>query len=193
MLSLFLKKQVIAWMTSMLTALAPADRAIEAEDQSARSARIEQIAADIVDVVYDPNEKPIFGGKWQRERTAATVAVFAAEESVNFAPSVDQGLTRGDTGRSWCIMQMNIGTKKTSEGWTGPDLIKDRKKCIRAGLHALRRSYWTCSQNREDERFAAYASGRCDRGQTLVRRRSARVDWTLFKIRPTFETNDTAF
>lgn len=170
-------KIAAAWIASILTTLAPVpmDGLREHETQEERAVRIEAIAADIADVVYDPSEQPIFMGQRARERTAVVVSTFAAEEGMNFAHSVDTGKRRGDAGRSYCIMQINVGRGKTAEGWTGPELIDDRKKCIRAGLHALRRSYWYCKKNPERERFAAYTSGSCDVGRDISRRRHDRA------------------
>lgn len=175
-------KLAAAWLTSVLTALAPAPMygIVDSEEPAARAARIESIATDIADVVYDPTETPIFMGPNARNKTAAIVAVFAVEEGMNLHHSIDAGTRRGDSGRSYCIMQINVGKGKTLEGWTGQDLIADRKKCIRAGLHALRRSYWYCSRNDERERFAVYASGNCDVGRGISRRRYDRAMWRLY-------------
>jgi hypothetical protein len=170
------------WLTTLLTGLAPApmDGLSDPEDPAARTRRIAEIGADIAGVVYDPAERPIFMGPNARAQTAAVVATFAVEEGMNLAPSIDSGRRRGDNGRSWCIMQLNVGRGKTPEGWTGPDLIADRKKCIRAGLHALRRSYWACAKNPEQERFAAYASGSCGAGRSISSRRYDRAMRRLY-------------
>ena len=183
-----------AWITSILTALAPVqmDGLKDHEGPSERTARIESIAADIATVVYDPEENPIFMGPRAREQTAAVVSTFAAEEGMNLAASVDTGKRMGDNGRSYCIMQINVGRGKTPEGWTGSDLIEDRKKCIRAGLHALRRSYWACKKNPERERFAAYASGSCDKGRDISKRRYDRAMRHLHLAPPPAEIQSPA-
>jgi hypothetical protein len=86
------------------------------------------------------------------------------------------GLSRGDSGRSWCLMQIHVGKGTTAEGWSGPDLVGSREKCIRAGLHILRRSAIACRRKPVDQWLNAYASGTCDRGEVESR---ARVDMAI--------------
>lgn len=141
------------------------------ESPAERQSRIESIAADFAEVIYDPEEVPIFMGPKGREQSAVIGATFAVEEGMNLSRGVDTGKILGDSGKSFCIMQINVGKGKTKEGWTGPDLIADRKKCIRTGMRMLRRSFWTCKANPIKERFAVYASGNCVVGRDISLRR----------------------
>ena len=157
---------LIKWLTAVITFLAPVDmkhylpEAMETVDQAKE--RREQIATAIVNVVWDEDEKPIFSGKFGRARTAMLLVGIAYMES-GFRKDIDTGvgkMARGDFGKSWCPMQMNLGKKKvqrddgtwfedsaekTPEGWSGRDLVTDREKCYRAGLHAARGSILKCS------------------------------------------------
>lgn len=183
-------KIAAVWLTSVLTSLAPAPMGGKAdpnESPVARASRIESIAADIAEVVYDPSEEPIFMGPKARNQTAAMVATFAVEEGMNLSHGVDTGRILGDAGKSYCMMQINVGKGKTKEGWTGPDLIADRKKCIKAGMHALRRSFWTCKNNPLKERFAVYASGNCVVGRDISSRRWDRAMRQLYITPPPAE------
>jgi hypothetical protein len=126
-------------------------------------------------------------GPKARNQTAAMVATFAVEEGMNLSHGVDTGRILGDAGKSYCMMQINVGKGKTKEGWTGPDLIADRKKCIKAGMHALRRSFWTCKNNPLKERFAVYASGNCVVGRDISSRRWDRAMRQLYITPPPAE------
>lgn len=63
------------------------------------------------DVSYDPSEKPIFGGRYGRARTMALLLAVSLFES-GYRKDVDLNvgkLARGDGGRSWCLMQIQLG------------------------------------------------------------------------------------
>jgi hypothetical protein len=149
--------QVIAWLVAAMFAWAPPLGSRETE-----RARYTEIATDLVAVVYDPTEQPLFYGDDGRAKTALVLASIAAHEST-FRVEVDQGRKRGDSGNSWCLMQMHVGAGKTVEGWAGEDLVKDRRKCFAAGLHIAQWSFHSCKAFPLDERLSAYASGHCGR------------------------------
>jgi hypothetical protein len=135
--------------------------------------RYESIALDLAKVVYNPNSKPIFNGKYGRARTAMLMISVAFFES-GFRRDIDYGLgkfARGDKGKSWCLMQMHIGNGKTPEGWSGQDLVQDRTKCFTAGLNAMRRSFSACRKQDTLDRLSAYATGSCKDNQTESRSR----------------------
>jgi len=164
------------WMMSILVSLSPLNMKTynpnDAETPVEKKERLESIAHDIVDVTFDENEKPLFQGPNGRYKSAVLMATWASHESGAYRKSVDTGSNRGDRGGSWCIMQLHIGEKgKTTEGWTGKDLVTDRKKCILAGYHVMRSSINTCKNVPESEAMAAYASGNCEIGLNISRNR----------------------
>lgn len=146
--------QIITWLVAAMFAWTPA--------KEVDRARYTEIASDIVSVVYDPEEQPLFSGADGRARTALLLASIAAHEST-FRLDVEDGRARGDGGTSWCFMQLHIGSGKTVEGWTGPEVTADRKLCFRAGLHIARESFRMCIAQPLNEKLSAYASGQCGR------------------------------
>lgn len=161
------------WMLTMLVTMSPTGKTYnppDVEDPAATRVRLESISRDIVSVAFDEKEVPLFPGPHGRELSAVFIAASAAAESGGFLKSVDSGTKQGDHGRSWCIMQINLGKGKTPEGWHGNDLIKDRKKCIKTGYRIMRSSMATCKGNVRDS-MAAYLSGNCRVGIVSSRSR----------------------
>ncbi|MCC6596952.1 MAG: hypothetical protein IT477_10630 [Rhodanobacteraceae bacterium] len=146
------------------------------ETPDAARARYRTIAQAMVDTVLDPTEEPLYGGAWGRVRTLSVLLSIALHES-SFRRDVFLGTFRGDGGRSWCLLQLNLGTGRVPDpdpvvgSWKGSDLAADPKKCIRAGLRVARRSFRACSALHEDNRLNAYASGRCTMGHVSSQRR----------------------
>lgn len=183
-----MKSLVIAIMVSIMTSLSPPGRAIwpkEATETKAQAIeRYHEIAEAIYEVAHE--SEPLFGGSSGRLRTAALLLAVAHYES-GFRRDIDLGLARrklskygwNDYGRSWCMLQLNLGKRgndsaeTTPQGWTGRQLLDDRTKCFSAGLEAMRRSMTACSQNAPSHRLAAYASGSCDKG---MRASKLRID-----------------
>ncbi len=132
---------------------------INNEDPAERLSRYEDIASDIVEVAMDPKERPIFYGKYARERTAVMLASIAMRES-GFHRRVDTGEMRGDNERSVCIMQV-MTNMPGKFNFTAEYLLAHRKDCIRAGLAIARASQ--CTGKNLDYRFRGYASGNCER------------------------------
>jgi hypothetical protein len=171
---------LVAWVLSALIALSPyrvgdkrpvsmfrygADAT--ADDYNAR---MTSIAEDAVAVVRDAAPLPGLS-KAASLRLMLSVAFFES----GFARDVDFGtgkFGRGDFGRSWCLMQIQVGKGTVGDlvrtmpddmkGWTGDDLVKDRRKCFRAGFEMLRRSIASCSTLKPSSRLSAYATGKCD-------------------------------
>jgi hypothetical protein len=143
--------------------------------------RYAAIAHDIAAVALDPAEAPLFGGPQGRAQTALLLASVAFYESGGFRRDVDLGLgtsARGDSGRSWCLMQINIGDGTTIEHWTGRNLVEDRQKCLRAGLRRLRQSFDMCQNQSFVDRLSGYTKGRCTDGDDFSHRRLNRaLDW----------------
>lgn len=183
---------VIAWILAFMTVVAPPGRKTfytEAQETQAEAQdRYNTIAKDIVEVVYDPQTKVLFGGANGRSRTASVILSIMLHES-GFMKNVDYGVgkyAKGDQGKSWCLMQLNIGEGRTvswntkhdrpprwgddptdiSEGYTGPELIADRQLCIREGLKVLRLSFSACRGLPLDQRLRVYGSGTCEKGSS---------------------------
>ena len=214
---------VVAWLVGLLTAGAPPGRpqyepaAKETVEQAQE--RYQGIAEAIATVAYDAAEEPVEGN---RRFTAALMAAVAYHES-GFRRDVDLGIGRArlaasgwnDSGRSWCLMQINLGRKdldketadrlsaekgfavtmdsalKTREGWTGLELLQDREKCFRAGLHVLKGAVGVCHHLGRLDWLRSYASGNCSDGAnesalrmgTAIRwGRSAKNNWNDAEI-----------
>jgi hypothetical protein len=179
---------LVAWLQALMVWAAPPARFAAAqtfpgwqEMPEARLARYEKIAEDLVATVYDPAERPVFAGKLGRARTATLLLALALKES-GLAPDADKGpcyrgksgtSPRCDEGRSACILQIRVAKGTTPEGWTREDLFADRRKCLLAGLHAVRRSAGACARLGPSFILNAYASGVCGMGQQESRERVA--------------------
>jgi hypothetical protein len=188
---------VIAWILSFIVMVAPPGRTVyypaAQETKEEAVVRYNSIAQDVLEVVYDPGTKPLFRGPNGRAQTVALVLSIMLHES-GFRKDVDFALgkySRGDQGNSWCLMQHNIGTGRTlpwntkhnrapkwgdppeeiHPGYTGPELIADRKLCISEGVKVLRLSMGVCRKLPLDQRLRSYASGTCEKGgkQSAVR------------------------
>jgi hypothetical protein len=168
------------------------------ETKEAATARYESIAKDIYEVVRD--EPPLFGGKNAKARTAAVLLSVAYFES-GFNRNVDFGLgklARGDNGNSWCLTQQNVGKGKTiawnptknryakygdpveevEQGWTGVELVTDRKKCLRVALRGIRASFRSCQSYPLVERLRSYGSGTCEKGKDAsISRMAFAIKW----------------
>lgn len=172
---------LITYLLSAMLAWAPAKTHDYYASREDTTARYESIARDVAEVALDPNEAPLFGGPEGRAQTALLVASIASYESGGFRRDVDLGSgkrSRGDGGRSWCIMQVNVGNGVTAEGWTGRDLVQDRHKCIRAGLALIRESFSLCHALTLRDRLSGYTTGRCTADEDLSHRRFHRaMEW----------------
>jgi hypothetical protein len=110
---------------------------------------------------------PLFPGPEGRARTTALLVAVAYHES-RFRPDVV-----GDRGRSFGLFQLQRG---------GASNVDPAVAAPRA-LASLRASMRACRDHPEDERLAAYALGRCDRGLEASRDR-ARLGRALFAGHP---------
>jgi hypothetical protein len=155
--------------------------------------RYESIAKDLVEVVYDPNNKPVFDGPDGRAHTVAVMLSIMFHES-GFRRDVDYGdlSGRGDSGHSWCMMQIKAGKAPSKtrtwnvkydrppqfgdnpedieKGVTGQALVDNRKLCFYEGLKMIRWSYSRCGSN-PGGKLKVYASGSCGRGGEASKRR----------------------
>ena len=183
---------IIAWVVAFLVTNAPPGapqyipEARETPDET--RARYESIAHDLVDVVYDPEEPPLFKGDQGRAKTIAILESIAWYESGKaLRRDVDFGeghLARGDHGNSVCLMQINVGKGRTPRynpskkrfaytgdpeselvpGYTADELLQDRKKCFTTALRLARQSFHACGNLPLDQSLRLYASGHCDAG-----------------------------
>lgn len=201
----------IAWMVSFMVAVAPPGRpqyipeAVETKEDAL--ARYDSIARDIQAVVMDQDEGVITSGRYARIRMTAIILSLMLHES-GFRKDVDHGVgkyARGDGGRSWCMMQINLGTGQTlpwntakrrfwrdgdspeelAERWRGTDLVTDRQKCVRTGLRTVVGT--ACKQLPVMEWLRAYASGNCGNGSAASRTRMALAIRWFDQHKPDFD------
>jgi len=185
---------VVDWIVGFMSRHAPPGRTtyyVEAQEtKEDAEKRYRSIAKDLVEVVYDPANKPLFGGSKGRSRTITVLLGIMLYES-GFGRNVDYGVgkfARGDNGNSWCLMQMNVGKGrawKNAGGWnvkhdrpwrygdkaedlvdgaSGPEMVEDRRKCFTEGLRLIRISFRSCRSYPLKERLRVYASGSCKYG-----------------------------
>jgi hypothetical protein len=205
-----IKEAFIAWVLSAMTAMSPPHRQhwepAAQESHAQADARYREIAETIVDGVFDESVMPVFKGERARQNTAMLVVVWWNGES-GFRRDVDLGIGRrrlakvgwNDYGRSWCMGQINLGRKAmpdpnkpgswieesaaiTPEGWSGRDLIEDRRKCLLSTLRVMRQSVSTCRKLPSSERLTMYAAGHCEseKGRAISRARM-RTFWRWLK------------
>jgi hypothetical protein len=140
--------------------------------------RYAAIARDVAEVALDPAEAPLFGGPQGRVQTGLLLASVAFYESGGYRRDVDLGIgkkARGDSGRSWCLMQINLGDGMTAERWSGRDLVLDRQKCLRVGLRRMRESFDMCKGEVFVDRLSGYTTGRCTADDDFSHRRMKRA------------------
>jgi hypothetical protein len=149
------------------------------------------IAADVAAVAFDPAEQPLFaspgGDHASRANTALFLASIARYES-GYDVRVDRGhcealpggLKAGwcDNGNAYSLWQHNIGNGKTSDGWTKADLVADRRKAVRAALHALQISAKACGKSYGGaDAYSAYAQGFCGPSEKMRERLRGATSW----------------
>ena len=206
---------IYAWALSFITTMAPATQPQYFKDAKESleegTARRESIAKDVVDVVYADTLPPLFTGPTGRAQEVPLVLSLMQHES-GFRRDVDLGIgpaARGDGGRSWCMMQIQVGGGRTGDwnvkkgrffqtndpadeivkGWTGAELVGDRRKCITAGLRIIRLSFSSTSGMDVMERLRVYASGKVDAGSEASHKRMGlAVKW--FSAHPVPDTDD---
>jgi hypothetical protein len=174
---------LVPYLVAAMTSWVPLHAHPETTEDT--TARYESIARDAATVAYDEGEEPLFPGAHGRAETAVLMLAIASLESA-FKKTVDDGVGRGDHGRSYCLMQIHVGDGTTREGWSGPDLVADRARCFRAALHVLRGSFAACHRLPLEDRMSAYASGHCFEGAEVSRVRIGRaLGWWQTHALPT--------
>lgn len=215
---------VIAWIVSILVNITPIGSpqyyADAKETKEEMTERYNSIANDLAQVVYDPAEKPLFSGANGRAKTALVLLGIAKFEAVGLRKDIDLNIgpkARGDSGQSWCMMQVLVGrpnkdgkttrrivispegryswTTDPTKGWGGEDLAQDRKKCFRAGLAIARESFHACGGLNGPlmDRLRVYARGNCtseDGGRLSAHRMGAAKYWMDTKMSSEFKDVD---
>jgi hypothetical protein len=165
-----------AWLLSIMLSASPPGKSrhpAEAIESAAQGkARYAAIARAIAQVSHDPKEAPLYQGSQARAKTAALLLAISYHEST-WRRHVDLGIGPRALGggRYWCMMQIAVPKGKTAEGWTGRQLVQNRERCFRAGLHILQRGKRYCGKRGGSSFINHYASGYCDRGGQAVARR----------------------
>ncbi|HXX69844.1 MAG TPA: hypothetical protein VEK07_21870 [Polyangiaceae bacterium] len=178
-------ESLVTYLVAAMVAWVPPYAHAWTEPEADVRARYESIAHDLASVVLDESESPLFTGRDARTQTALLMLSVASFES-SFRKSVDDGIGRGDGGRSYCLMQIRVGAGLTREGWTGPQLIEDRRRCFRAALHILHSSFGACHALPLEDRLSAYATGHCITEARISRSRVGRAKawWTSHAAPP---------
>jgi hypothetical protein len=180
---------LINWIISFMVAVSPINEQIENskayETPQVRAERYTAIAYNLVEVIFDPHRKPLFKDPNSgRSHTLAIILSIMAHES-KFYRHIDYGMSRGDNGKSWCMMQVMAGRypnrtptwniiedrqpfwgddpNHLHKGFTGRDLIRDRRLCIQEGLKIARLSFSRCGTSLW-KKLRVYASGSCRKG-----------------------------
>jgi hypothetical protein len=173
-----------SWLMTAMVAWNPP--AQHREGEGAARDRYASIAHDFAEVALDQAEKPLFDGPNGRAQTALLMASVASAES-GYRRDVDTGVLKGDHGRSWCILQVQVHGH-TAENWTGQELVEDRKRCVRAGLHKMQESFATCKAMPLADRLAQYTLGRCEHEPKAAWRVRRALAWWKGHA---FTTNET--
>lgn len=130
------------------------------ETREEKQARFKETAQQLAEVIRDAKHLPYD----PYMSAAAAVAIWQHESALALA--VDKGLGkhgRGDAGRSFCMAQIQLGTKKTKEGWSGEDLLEDRKKCFALQIRYMAGSVALCTKQGmpPEHALSSYTMGIC--------------------------------
>lgn len=201
MSAILTKSLIIGWLVANMLKWAPPENRNsfipEAKEPVAEArVRYERIAEGFLDVALDEHAPHLVGGEQGRLQTAMLMAGVALYES-GFRRDVHLGigkLGRGDHGRSWCLMQINLGKGKVPTqdpligSWFGTDLVglDNTSKCARTGLHLMMRSMQACRALPWQDRLSAYTSGTCHENERKGIARLRFGVWQFNRNRPTF-------
>jgi hypothetical protein len=171
-------ESLVSYLVAAMLTWVPLHAHAPLESREHAQERYGSIARDVASVALDNTEAPLFEGADARTETAVLMLAVASYES-SFNQRVDDGTRLGDHGHSFCLMQIRVGRGATREGWSGKQLVEDRKMCFRAALHILRASFNACKNLPMADRLSAYASGHCFPSAEVSRSRlyRARTWW----------------
>lgn len=129
-----------------------------------------ELAQAMADEVSQPGGAFVPGDK-TGAKTLALMSVWAWHES-HF-----DNAALGDHGQSFCALQIMLGKGKSEEGWTGPELGADVRKCVHVAWRMMGQSFRACRSLPVAERGAVYASGHCSSaaGRRISRDRSGQA------------------
>lgn len=183
------------WIFVVMTWLVPLGSFKDAEKKEDQEKRFLSIALDVEEVVN--KTAPLFTegtDAANRYATAALVVAVMSYES-GFFRYVDFGIgekARGPGGGQWCLGQINLGGPHARvyfgdaemKTWTGPDLTKDRKKCVKVMVEALRLSMADCKKKgrKGADLLGRYVSIECHLGIPEARHRWGRMVEILKKF-----------
>ncbi len=178
------------WIVGIISKAAPPGRKVlfpeGQETPEGALARYRSIADDLIQVIYDPSTPPLFRDANGRARTVSVVLGIMLHES-GFMRQVDFGLGKaglGDHGKSFCSLQLKVGKDRTIKwntkynrppkwndpkdeifnGYTGKELVANRRLCISEGLKLMRISFGGTQGLPLEDRLRIYASGNRDDG-----------------------------
>jgi hypothetical protein len=207
---------LFVWIVSFMMSITPPGETvdlIEAQETKQEAIiRYESIANDIIEVVYDLDNKPIFDGPQGRTRTVTVILGIMSMES-KFYRHIDYGIgggSRGDNGKSWCVMQIMAGkTGRTASwnyikdrppywsdpaseirrGYTGLEMVTDRRLCISEGLRIANWSFSKCGKRTIFDKLRVYSSGSCMKGgeASAERMKVAEKLWAEIKDNQTWD------
>jgi hypothetical protein len=210
---------LFVWIVSFMMSFTPPGETVGVlqaqETRQEAMVRYESIANDIIEVVYNPNAHPIFDGVQGRTRTVTVILGIMAMES-KFYKHIDYGDgpgSRGDNGKSWCMMQIMAGrkgrttswnfikdrpphwgdsVKEIRKGYTGLEMINDRKLCISEGLRIAKWSFSKCGNRTIYDKLRIYASGSCKKGGEASAERMKVAERLWLDIKDNQTWNDDA-
>lgn len=152
------------WILNILISISPPQNQPNESEQDA-IARYQTIADDMASAIEGSDL--IFKGKDAKFKEASLLTSIAFYESSGFKKDIDFGKVRGDSGKSWCLMQINVANNHLNFGndemqtWKGQDLVSDRKKCFLAAIEAIKISRKTCFKLKESSSLSVYTTGKC--------------------------------
>lgn len=120
------------------------------------------------------------------DRDLAAVEVSLAWfEAANLQDPRGSGIGNSDHGQSWCWGQVYLpGGGRTREGWTGPELAADPKKCAAVVVRLVRASF-LASPGCDLCGLVVYARGRdTEEGRRLSRARMALARRLVEEVAP---------
>lgn len=174
---------ILVWAVALMASWHPLDKKspwpeLRDETVEQRRERYTELAEAAKSVAFDSTNPPLFDGLDGRERTMVLLLSVAYHESAfhNRVTSMrGSDKKRSDHGRSWCAMQIllgrdGVGKRKGGhlgrlipEGWTGPQLEADPKKCLLVGYRFLQASFDRCAKVAVELRAGAYTGEGCGR------------------------------
>jgi hypothetical protein len=182
---------LLAWALAAMTSWLPY-QSHHGEPIQEVETRYESIAKAAIAANYDASVPPL----WVSRAASTILTLSVAKDESDFRADVFSGVgpkARGDHGRSFCLMQVQLGDGSITVGdeeWTGDDLLADPTKCMTAGVQKLRGSLGTCREVEFRDRLSAYITGSCQAASWRSRLRVDRAVVWLHEHRPPVRDRD---